>query len=159
MFHVFSAPRPLVAVTGTPGDIPLLPPVQPEEMIEEVRRFCEPVMAGATPEILVEEGDPARRIAAQAERIPADLLIMGTHGRGGFERLFLCSVTEKVLRTARCPVLTVPPPAARAPAGPVLYKTILCPLDFSDSSMRALEYALSLAKEALSRSPKKPAPN
>lgn len=76
---------------------------------------------------------------------------MGTHGRGGFERLFLGSVTEKVLRTARCPVLTVPPPAEGAPSGPVLYKTILCPLDFSDSSMRALEYALSLAKESHAR--------
>lgn len=152
VFHVYTAPQPLVAVTGTPGDIPLLPPVQPEEVMEEVRRFCAPVMAGAaTPEILVEEGDPARRIAAQAERIPADLLIMGTHGRGGFERLFLGSVTEKVLRMARCPVLTVPPPAERAPSGPVLYKTILCPLDFSDASMRALEYALSLAKEAHAR--------
>jgi len=47
------------------------------------------------------------------------------------------------------PVLTIPP-LVREPGSP-LYKTILCPLDFSDSSLRALEYALSLAKEADAR--------
>ena len=45
-------------------------------------------------------------------------LVMGTHGRGGFERWVLGSVTEKVLRKAPCPVLTVPPPAGGlAPRG------------------------------------------
>ena len=47
------------------------------------------------------------------------------------------------------PVLTIPPPV-RQPGSP-LYKTILCPLDFSAASIRALEYALSLAKEANAR--------
>lgn len=71
---------------------------------------------------------------------------MGTHGRGGFERLFLGSVTERVLRTTHVPVLTVPPPVERV--GSVVYKTIVCPIEFSDPSTRALEYALSLAEEA-----------
>jgi nucleotide-binding universal stress UspA family protein len=50
----------------------------------------------------VKEGNPAKEIVQQAEG--ADLLVMGTHGRSGFERLFLGSVTEKVLRTTdvRC---------------------------------------------------------
>ena len=81
--------------------------------------------------------------------MPSDLLILGTHGRSGFERLFLGSVTEKVLRSTRVPVLTIPPPV-REPGSP-LYKTILCPLEFSPASIRALEYALSLAKEADAR--------
>jgi nucleotide-binding universal stress UspA family protein len=74
---------------------------------------------------------------------------MGTHGRSGFERLLLGSITEKVLRKATCPVLTVPrrhPDAV--PATPVLFKQILCPVDFSDCSMQALNYAMSLAQEA-----------
>jgi len=81
--------------------------------------------------------------------VPFDLLILGTHGRSGFERLFLGSVTEKVLRSTRVPVLTIPPPVREA--GSPLYKTILCPLDFSAASIRALEYALSLAQEADAR--------
>jgi nucleotide-binding universal stress UspA family protein len=79
----------------------------------------------------------------------ADLLVMGTHGRSGFEQLLLGSVTEKVLRKASCPVLTVPrrhPDAV--PETPVLFKEILCPVDFSDCSMRALNHAMSLAQEA-----------
>jgi nucleotide-binding universal stress UspA family protein len=79
----------------------------------------------------------------------ADLLVIGTHGRSGFERLLLGSVAEKVLRKASCPVMTVP---SRLPdgvaAGPVLYKRILCPVDFSDSSLHALKHAISLAQEA-----------
>ena len=79
----------------------------------------------------------------------ADLLVIGTHGRSGFERLVLGSVTEKVLRKASCPVLTVPKRLPDAvPVGPVLFKRILCPVDFSESSLHALSYAVSMAQEA-----------
>jgi nucleotide-binding universal stress UspA family protein len=79
----------------------------------------------------------------------ADLLVLGTHGRSGFERLLLGSVTEKVLRRATCPVLTVPSAAVEAvPATPALFKRILCAVDFSDCSLHGLQYALSLAQEA-----------
>jgi nucleotide-binding universal stress UspA family protein len=81
--------------------------------------------------------------------MPADLLVMGTHGRSGFEALFLGSVTEKVLRSTRVPVLTVPPAVERVES--VVYKTILCPIEFWDASTRALEYALTLAQETGAR--------
>jgi nucleotide-binding universal stress UspA family protein len=42
-----------------------------------------------------------------AERLPADLIVMGTHGRDGFAHLLLGSVAERTLRRAACPVLTV----------------------------------------------------
>jgi nucleotide-binding universal stress UspA family protein len=65
------------------------------------------------------------------------------------DRFVLGSVTEKVLRKATCPVLTVPPsvlePAATAP---LLFARILCAVDFSEPSMKALSYALSIAQEA-----------
>jgi nucleotide-binding universal stress UspA family protein len=61
----------------------------------------------------------------------------------------LGSTTERVLRTAPCPVLTVPrrAPDLAADAG-VRFPHILCPVDFSPSSMKALDYAASLAQEA-----------
>jgi nucleotide-binding universal stress UspA family protein len=74
---------------------------------------------------------------------------MGTHGRNGFERLLLGSVTEKVLRKAACPVMAVPPPAVSA--GKLPYTRLLCPVDFSDSSEAALRFASSLAEEADAR--------
>jgi universal stress protein A len=73
---------------------------------------------------------------------------MGTHGRAGFVRLVLGSVTEKVLRQAPCPLMSVPPHAPDGTPAPPLFKRILCPIDFSDSSMQALLYAMSLAQEA-----------
>jgi nucleotide-binding universal stress UspA family protein len=71
---------------------------------------------------------------------------MGTHGASGFERLVLGSVAEKVLRRAGCPVLTVPPRMRSAGAMP--FQRILCPIDFSDSSLAGLEWAWSLAQES-----------
>jgi nucleotide-binding universal stress UspA family protein len=63
--------------------------------------------------------------------------------------LFLGSVTEKVIRKATCPTLVVPPRAADVPPdAPVRFKRILCAIDFSESSLSALAYALNLAEEA-----------
>jgi nucleotide-binding universal stress UspA family protein len=149
--HVYSAPQPLLPVTGMPGNVPLPPPAQPDEIAEDVRRFCTSALqdSGESVKIVVREGNAAKEIALLAEQLPADLLVLGTHGRSGFERLFLGSVAEKVLRTTHAPVMTIPPPVTQP--GPALYKTILCPLDFSDASRRALDFALSLAQEADAR--------
>jgi nucleotide-binding universal stress UspA family protein len=52
--------------------------------------------------------DISERIRITAIEFNADLLVLGTHGRRGFRRLFLGSVAERVLRSACCPVLLVP---------------------------------------------------
>jgi len=72
--------------------------------------------SGIPLDVLVDVGQPAGHVLDRASTLPADLIVMGTHGAGGFEHLVLGSVTEKVVRKARCPVLTVPPHAeGRAP--------------------------------------------
>ncbi|MFC0398327.1 universal stress protein [Paraburkholderia rhizosphaerae] len=50
----------------------------------------------------------AQRIQHAAHECHADLIVMGTHGRRGFQRLVLGSVAEQVVRGATCPVLLVP---------------------------------------------------
>jgi nucleotide-binding universal stress UspA family protein len=50
-------------------------------------------------------GDPGREIAAFAERLKADLIVMPSHGRGGLARVLIGSVAERVVRLAHCPVL------------------------------------------------------
>ena len=52
-------------------------------------------------------GRPADRIVARASRIHADSIVMGSHGRSGFKRLFMGSVAETILRCAPCPVVIV----------------------------------------------------
>src|SRR6056297_2390105 len=53
------------------------------------------------------DGNPAREIVRYAEDENCDLVVMGTHGRGGIDRLLLGSVAEKVVRSSTVPVLTV----------------------------------------------------
>lgn len=93
------------------------------------------------------EGKPATEIVRVARELPADLIVMGTHGRSGFQRWVLGSVAETVLRRAPCPVLTVRAHAAEQP-GPMFFKRILCATDFSPASEAAVGYAASLADEA-----------
>jgi nucleotide-binding universal stress UspA family protein len=65
------------------------------------------------------EGDPAHEILRVAETLPADLIVMGTHGRTGLSRVLMGSVAESVMRKARCPVLTVRNPSpGEKPAPP-----------------------------------------
>lgn len=106
--------------------------------------------AGVAAEVRFEEGhNPAAGILECAASLPADLIILGTHGRGALERLLLGSVAEKVLRKASCPVLTVPPKAAATSTLP--FQRLLCPVDFSEPSRVALRFALSIAKESDAR--------
>lgn len=63
--------------------------------------------AGVRAKGLLMEGPPYERIAQAARRKRADLVVIGTHGRTGFAKLFLGSVASRVLAIAPCPVLTV----------------------------------------------------
>jgi nucleotide-binding universal stress UspA family protein len=62
---------------------------------------------GVAVETAVVEGSPAQEIVRYAERADCDVVVMGTHGRGGIDRLLLGSVAEKVVRSSSVPVLTV----------------------------------------------------
>ena len=76
-----------------------------------------------------------------------DLLVLGTHGRGGLKKLALGSVAEEILRRTSCPVLTVGPHVAPANSGTIEFKHILFATDFEPASARAFPFALSMAEE------------
>ena len=116
-------------------------------LVASMRQLVAREASASTPvEVEVAEGGIAETILARADALPADLVVLGTHGRSGFNRWLLGSVTEKVLRTALCPVLTVP--RAVGDTVPVAFRRIVCAIDFSDCSMAALSYAMSFAEEA-----------
>jgi nucleotide-binding universal stress UspA family protein len=149
--HVF-APVPLAAVgLGPMGmESTVLPPIDQDQLLAETRAFVDQERApGVIVEAAVRGGNPVQEILEEAVRGHADLIVIGTHGRSGFEHLLLGSVAEKVLRKATCPVMTVPKDLPDAvPAGPIFYKSILCPVDFSEWSLRALQYATAMAEAA-----------
>jgi nucleotide-binding universal stress UspA family protein len=115
-----------------------------EGLGEELREFAAPLRDQVPMDMALLEGDAARQILEHARQAQADLVVMGTHGRSGFERWALGSVTEKVLRKAHCPVLTVPRSAPDAESG--VFHRILCPVDFSPTSILGVKQALSLAE-------------
>lgn len=78
-----------------------------EEGEAAVRRVEELAPDGVEVETKVLEGSPSRVIVEHARPGECDLVVMGTHGRGGIDRLLLGSVTERVVRHAPVPVLTV----------------------------------------------------
>ena len=105
------------------------------------------------PELIVDEGIAADSILSFAQEQKSDLIVMGTHGLRGFDRLMLGSVTDRVMRRATCPVLAVrEPPRDSAVAdqprhSPHRLDRVLACIDFSEDSEQALNYAFSAAAE------------
>lgn len=76
-----------------------------EEAIEAIRERAE--VAGVSVRRAIENGTPHREILSYADREDIGLIVMGTHSRSGLDKYLLGSVTERVVRTAEVPVLTV----------------------------------------------------
>lgn len=152
LLHVYTG----VPVAPEMGPAVWFTPLEPQERKKLVAWLADAAAparaAGVAVEVHVVEGRPVPEILKSAKENVAGLIVLGTHGRTGFDRLLLGSVTERILRHAPCPVLTVTARAVPAyPQGRPPFERILCPVDFSPASTRAVEHALSLAQEAYGR--------
>jgi len=111
-----------------------------------------PAFVGAGPETpprgteIVYGNSAADVIAGFAASSDADLIIIGTRGTSGVRQLILGSVTETLLRQARCPVLVVPPGAQSTASFPL--KRVLSALDFTAPSIAALRVACGWADDS-----------
>lgn len=92
----------------------------------------------------VESAVPAEKILDYATAKDVDLVVMGTHGRRGVDRMLFGSVTEEVVRKAPCPVLTVREGGERAPRQAV--RRVLIPVDFSDATETAVRHGKEIAQ-------------
>lgn len=94
-------------------------------------------------------GLPSEEVNAAAEAEDSDLIIIGTRGKTGLAHVLLGSTAERVIRTAPCPVLAVHMAKEEASGDHgVRLERLLVPIDFSDCSLDALEYAAIVAKQA-----------
>ena len=91
------------------------PGILPSDLIAEAERDARKLIAGfrpflppkCTPLEFIHVGKPASEIVRTAEEWPADMIVIGSHGRHGIQRALLGSVAEEVMRHAPCPVLVV----------------------------------------------------
>jgi len=151
LLHVALLPLPSIDSDDAPDWMP------PErgarsELLEQMRLFANPaVAAGLTTHLLLREGYPGDEIVRTACALDTDVIVMGTCGRRGLQRL-LGSHAEHVLRTARCPVLTVGAAVDVTPVdGSVRIQTVLCAASGSEHSLQTVEYARCLATDAQAR--------
>lgn len=116
-----------------------------EDAVDAVSRLAMPTLSGRVT-TAVERGVPFRSITEYADTHGIDLIVMGTEGRTGLERVLIGSVAEKTLRTASVPVVIVPPDAGVAEFGTDTYEEILLPTDGSEGAEIAVEWGITLAE-------------
>jgi len=128
----------------------LLPaePLQPVRVASQRMKemTASPALQGVTHKDYVEQGEPADVLKRLVELHHIDLIVLGTHGRKGIDKLLLGSVAEDVFRHATCPVMTVGPHVTHTIMEGEL-RHILYATDFGEETRHGLPYALSLAEE------------
>lgn len=133
--------------------VPLEPiPLELDPLFQQAKKKmaeCEATRAfnDVPHESIVEHGQPWDVVMRVMRQQPIDMLVLGTHGRTGIRKLVLGSQAEIIFRQAACPVLTVGPHVHTVPTNNWTPKTIVFATDFSDTSLHAFPFALSLAEE------------
>ncbi len=111
--HVFDATATPAGAWGLPADrISAMSELEGKRLL---KKFRESIFAGSRSRQRVREflesGSAAASIVAVAKKWHADLIVMGSHGRGKVKGILLGSVSQDVLRDSPCPILVVPPAA------------------------------------------------
>lgn len=98
--------------------------------------------------ILLKHWAVSQTILSTLAKEDADLLVIGTRGRGGLQKLALGSVAEELMRLAPCPVMTIGPKVdLSAHSAGIEFRTILFATDFGKGSTKALPIVLELARQ------------
>ena len=123
---------------------------QRREAADELARRVGPLRRlGVAVDARVLEGEPWMQIGEAAKALQADLVVMGTHGQTGWDRLRLGSTTENVMRRVACPLLTVG--KSDAVGAGAIFPRIVCAVSLGASSERTLAAGLSFAEKGLTR--------
>ena len=120
-----------------------------EAMLAKLQHFVDQTdHLGVSIGIECRQGDACTEIRELVEKLNADLVVMGTHGRSGFKRLVLGSVTEELLNHPPAPILTV---HRNLPKREGLYRTVLCATEMSEGNAATIAAAMAIADEGAKR--------
>jgi nucleotide-binding universal stress UspA family protein len=153
--HTVEPPQYVFLEGVGPGVVKESPEKQLHRSREAIRRMMVSNRVDSSEvTVLLNQGDAPAKILETVAKEPIDLVVMGTHGRKGFNRFMLGSVTEGIIHRAVCPVLVVSRPDrefAIDGTDKLQLRTILLATDFSGHSDRAATYAMKWACEWNSR--------
>lgn len=110
--YIVHVEEPPAAYGG--GDLFLAIPTATLEDVKRMLLTIVPTDSSIAYEHHLVHGAPAEAISNFADSVGADLIVLGTHGRTGFNRMMMGSVAEAVVRHANCPVLTYKPKSPEA---------------------------------------------
>jgi nucleotide-binding universal stress UspA family protein len=147
-------PSQMLVMVPPSAYIPPTPPsvaMTQDEMLKQAEQDLgglarSPVLQGVRSDVVVGEGDVSEALALMVQDRDIDLIVLGTHGLKGMDRLLVGSVAEHVLRTSKCPVMTAGP-ACEAPRDPLEIRKIVFATDLSKESEMVVSPAVSLARK------------
>jgi len=141
--HVITAEAPDGGGMETPAELD----AARAQAESEVRKFiAENPLGRVRYETVVGPGPAWEFFAPLVEEKHIDLIVLGTHGWSGVGKLLLGSVAQRIFSLAPCPVLSVSPRVQKSWGAAGRLRRILYPTDFTPTGLKALPYALSLAK-------------
>jgi nucleotide-binding universal stress UspA family protein len=150
LLHAYLPPMPLLAETGSVGDITHYQEIHDLEQ-ERLKRFAAETFPGVRANCLLETTDAGGAIAEAVRRHGIDLVMMPTSGQGRFRRLLLGSTTGKVLHDVSCAVWTGVHEAVRNPVPASAPGSIVCALSMFDETEDVMRAAGALAKTYAAR--------
>lgn len=124
------------------------------ETLRELEQFVKNAIPEAPPwlhpRLMVRVGNPAEEILALGTELPADVIVVGTHGLRGYQKAVFGSTTERLLRSTRLPVLAVPPTGedrARfdTPRPTLDMDAVVAPIDFGPTALADARAAADIA--------------
>jgi nucleotide-binding universal stress UspA family protein len=138
----------VTAFVPTELDVPVMPDIL-QKMEEDIRAKLTALVKnqGVSSTILVTLQDIEAAAPQWINEHGIDLIVMGTHGRKGVDRMFLGSTAESIVRTATCPVLTVGPGVTPQISGGLEIRKVLFATSLSKKTEPAASYAASFARE------------
>jgi len=146
--HIF---LPTLYIYTPPGAIPATIGAEEEQVSAAMQRL-ESQLSGVDHETVVLRGMEVWPAAREAiEQYEIDLIVLGTRGRTGADKLLLGSVAEEIFRRSPVPVLTIGPEVRGGAHAGGIFHRVLFATDFTEASLAAAPYALSLARENQAR--------
>jgi nucleotide-binding universal stress UspA family protein len=140
----------LAAGVGIAMDAAGMPYYNPTGALEDAQQAMTPCcemarQLGVACDAMVREGNAAQQIESAAGQFQADLILLGTRGRGKLGKLFLGSVAEQVLRSVDLPVMTVGPEAHLPPEEPGAQRVVLYATTLKDTCRPSAALACQIA--------------